>query len=173
MKITDNHKLKTSKIMNQLRAKFDVYSYWNDEELDKNFPPPKKTTTREFKDNVEADEEHKNKSALDLEKEGIQGITLRERLLMELKYFNKTGNHLDIENVTLCSGSRYSVGGVPGVYWDSDYRKVYVVWGNQSHSSSNLRARAVVSVPLSSESCTLESAISKVKEAGYLIYKQI
>ncbi len=34
------------------------------------------------------------------------GITLLERLLFEGKYFDETGKHLDLESVTLCSGSR-------------------------------------------------------------------
>lgn len=72
---------KTSKILNECRAKFDAYSYLSDEELDKDFPIPKELTTRYFKKCVEADEENKNKSADDLEKEGVQGITLRERLV--------------------------------------------------------------------------------------------
>jgi len=66
---------------------------------------------------VEADEELKNKSANMLKEEEILGITLEERFLYELKYFKETGAHLDIKNVTLCSGSRYSDGDVPRVLW--------------------------------------------------------
>jgi hypothetical protein len=36
----------------------------------------------------------------------IRGHYLLERLLYELKYFAETGKHLDIDNLTLCSGSR-------------------------------------------------------------------
>ncbi|TSD01539.1 MAG: Uncharacterized protein Athens071426_660, partial [Parcubacteria group bacterium Athens0714_26] len=60
------------------------------------------------KTTVEADEELKNLSASNQLKDkdkGIKGITLLERIVLELFYFWKTGNHLDIENVTLCLGS--------------------------------------------------------------------
>jgi len=120
MKITENNK-KTSEIMNEMRSKFKVWSWYTNEQLDKDFPPPKEITTREFADNVEADEEYKNMSANDLgEIKGFQGITLRERLLMEIQYFDKTGKHLDVDNITLCSGSRCSDGDVPYVGRDGD-----------------------------------------------------
>jgi len=78
-----------------------------------------------FRDRVEADEELKYKSANMLKEEGIPGITLEERFLYELKYFKETGNHLDIKNVTYCSGSRYSDGNVPLVDWSDDRLKVF------------------------------------------------
>ena len=70
------------------------------------------------RDRVEADKELKNLSVEDLKERKIIGITLEERLLYELKYFRETGKHLDVHNVTLCSGSLYSDGrAVPSVYW--------------------------------------------------------
>jgi len=98
-----------------------------------------------FKANIEADPEYVNKSANDLKEEKIQGITLLERLLLELAYFLATKKHLDIENITLCSGSRYSGGCVPGVDWSADDRKLFVDWYGPQHRHSDLRARAVVS----------------------------
>lgn len=91
----------------------------------------------------EADEDLKNKSANDLEKEGIPGITLRERLLYELAYFNKTGQHLDVKNVTLCAGSRDSGGRVPRVRWGSD--ELYVRWYAPGSRGDDLRSRRAVS----------------------------
>ncbi len=176
IKIIDDGKKKTSEILVEMRSKFNVWCYLDDAKLDKDFPPPKKATTRYFLDTVEADESLKNKSADDLEREEVEGITLRERLIMELEYFEKTGNHLDAENVTLCSGSRGSGGGVPDVYWRADSREVFVCWSSPSSSRSDLRARAAVFKPSDSTLvtyATLEAAIERVKKEGYVIYKQI
>lgn len=137
-------KQKTSEIIAKMRKLFDVYSFYDDKQLDKDFPPPKQISTRHFAKNIEADEEYKNMSANDLDEKGVKGITLRERLLMEIQYFKETGNHLDVDNVTLCSGSRDSGGDVPSVYWDSARRGVYVDWGGLSRSYSSLRARVAV-----------------------------
>lgn len=48
--------------------------------------------------NVEADEEFKNLSANQLKKRNHQGITLLERLLLELAYYLTTNQHLDIQS---------------------------------------------------------------------------
>ncbi|MBN1158797.1 MAG: hypothetical protein JXA61_05405 [Bacteroidales bacterium] len=37
----------------------------------------------------------------------INNITLLERLIYELKYYDETRNHLDIETFTVCSGSHF------------------------------------------------------------------
>src|SRR3989344_2728660 len=60
---------------------------------------------RSFLAVIEADEENANKSANQLKEEGHEDITLMERLFLELVYFLMTGEHLDVINVTLCSGS--------------------------------------------------------------------
>ncbi len=70
-----------------------------------------------FRDRVEADEELANRSANELQRRAISGITLAERLVLELDYFSRTGKHLDIRSITLCSGSRCGDGGVPCVAW--------------------------------------------------------
>lgn len=67
------------------------------------------------RDNRESDEEwvdHSSGSLRDLE---MKGETLLERLLHEFVYYIETGDHLDVMNVTLCSGSRDRDGYVPGV----------------------------------------------------------
>lgn len=97
-----------------------------------------------FQSNIEADEENKNKSADQLQKSGHKGITLLERLLLELACFLTTGKHLDVKNVTLCTGSRSSDGGAPDVRWGSDRRKVYVRWYYSGYRYDSLRARSVV-----------------------------
>ncbi|MDD2758039.1 MAG: hypothetical protein PHD72_01535 [Patescibacteria group bacterium] len=62
---------------------------------------------------VEADEENKGLSANQIAERKLVTMTLLERIVLELFYFWKTGKHLDIQNVTLCSGSRSSDGRVP------------------------------------------------------------
>jgi hypothetical protein len=137
-------KQQTSEILTECKKLFNVWSFFDEKRIDKDFPPPKKIGTRYFAKNVEADEAYKNKSAQDLEKEGGKFITLRERLLMELDYFKETGNHLDIENWTLCAGSRYADGSVPDVRWCSYDRGLYVHWCSVDNRYPSLRARAAV-----------------------------
>lgn len=93
---------------------------------------------------VEADEELKNKSANDLTREGMNCITLEERMLLEIMYFVMTGKHLDLKSWTLCAGSRDPDGHVPGVGWGPDDRRVGVVWTLPGFRSGGIRARAVV-----------------------------
>ncbi|MDD5341323.1 MAG: hypothetical protein PHC97_02690 [Patescibacteria group bacterium] len=96
-----------------------------------------------FRDRVEADEELKKLSANELKERGIVGATLEERLLHEQVYFLETGKHLDVENATLCSGSRYGDGGVPSVRWGDSGLGVF--WCGPGFCRDLLRARAAVS----------------------------
>jgi hypothetical protein len=91
-------------------------------------------------DRVE-DEENKKFSADDLAKRNILGSTCLERLIHGYKYRVKTGKHLDIKNWTLCSGSRYSDGSVPCVFF-SDVG-VSVGWCSSSGAFSDFPARSV------------------------------
>jgi hypothetical protein len=93
------------------------------------------------RDRIEADEENKNLSADELARRTILGSTCLERLIHGYKYRVKTGKHLDIDNWTLCSGSRDSGGSVPHVYFNDD--EVNVGWCNSSAARSDLRARSV------------------------------
>jgi len=130
----------TKYLFNECKKLFPIWIY-DKEELNKITSDRKGDYTVYFRDRVEADEELKSKSADDLSREGIKGITLEERLVLEIDYFNKTGKHLDIENVTLCSGSRYSDGGVPDV--DFVDGGVGVYWHYSSDADSGLRSRSV------------------------------
>lgn len=96
------------------------------------------------RDVVEADKGLKNLSANDLKRQETKGVTLTERMLHELKYFLETGKHLDIENVTLCSGSRRSDGRVPGARW-GDCR-FCIRWDDPGDAHARLRAREAVSL---------------------------
>jgi hypothetical protein len=98
-----------------------------------------------FRKRIEADEETKNLSANDLANQKIAGCTLLERLVMILMHFEATGEQLDLNNVTLCSGSRGAGGGVPRVYWNSDVFELNVRWYTVGFSGSSLRARVAVS----------------------------
>ena len=137
-KITEDNR-KTSEIMKEMKSLFNVWSYYDDKRLDKDFPPPKEITTREFPYSIEPTE--LGKSASD-DKE-MTGITLRERLLLEILYFKETGSHLDIKGWTICSGSRHSDGDVPYVYFNPSDGKVKVCWYNldNSHPMNGLRQK--------------------------------
>ncbi len=95
-----------------------------------------------FRDRVEADEEMKNIYANQLKKQKVISITLEERLLMELKFYQETGKHLDVSNITLCAGSRHDGGNVPGVDWlDSELE---VSWYDPDNQHDDLRCRVAV-----------------------------
>lgn len=95
--------------------------------------------------NIEADEDMKGKPAEDLIK--TPTIVLLERIVLEGAFYVATKQHLDIENVTLCASSRYGGGNVPSANWDGGEFSVY--WCNVRDANSKLRARRVVSLPLS------------------------
>jgi len=115
-----------------------------------------------FKDCVEADEELKNTSANELKEKGIIGITLPERLKMELDFFKETGKHLDVENITLCSGSRLSDGFVPFVYWFVGGLRVH--YFSPGIANGRLRSRQAVSSTSNLKSFNLDSFdLSQIK----------
>lgn len=125
---------------------FPTYSYLGDD-LDKAVTKNDRTSqtayAKRFRDRVEADEELKNLSANQIAEKKIQGITLLERLLLELWYFFQTGGgHLDLQNITLCAGSRNFDGLVPYVLWDGDGLGVYYYYPGSGRDA--LRARAAV-----------------------------
>lgn len=124
----------------------DLYKENLDSTVTKNDRTPKDRSYGVWiRDRCEADEELKGKSADDLEQLKVQGITLLERLVLGTGYLFEKMSHMDRENVTLCSGSGFWVGGVPSVSWFTVNFKVYVRWCSVSCSSLGLRTRAVVS----------------------------
>ncbi len=141
--IVDDGKKRTSELIAELR-KINPVSVYHESEVDKEFPAPSKATSRKFLLTQEADEDLKNMSANDLDREGVIGITLRERLLYELGYFEKTGQYLDEKTITLCAGSRYSDGYVPGV--DRSSGKIFIYWYFPDRRNDNLRSRREVSL---------------------------
>jgi len=119
---------------------------WTDKNLDEIVESERTAENNHYviwvRNRIEADEELKNLSANDLKKKKIPSITLEERLIYELKYFKETKSHLDIENVTLCAGSRYSDGSVPYVFWYDG--KLKVRWHRPGNRHNHLRSRRVV-----------------------------
>ena len=132
-------------LFEECKKLFPIWIY-DESQLDKITSKRNGNYTIYFKKNIEADQENANMSANDLKKRGKQEITLEERLLMEIQYFKETGKHLDINNITLCAGSRYSDGYIPYVCWDADNRKVFVYWSNLDIHNSHLRARSAVKI---------------------------
>lgn len=132
-------------VLTECKKFFPIWRY-SDRNLDEMITSErtsKETYRITFKDTQEADEEYKNMSANDLKEKGISGTTLLERLIMELDYFKETDKHLDIDNWTLCAGSRSSDGYVPYVYWD--VVGLHVRWTHADNRYSDLRARVAVS----------------------------
>lgn len=98
-----------------------------------------------IRDRQESDEELKSLSANDLKRRKVSGITLLERLVAGTGYLFDEQCYMDVKNITLCSGSRYSYGSVPNVGWHVDGRRLCVGWCSADCADDGLRTRAVVS----------------------------
>ena len=92
------------------------------------------------RDEAEPDKEFLGKSTRQADPDMKIGITLLERIIFEIKYFAETGKHLDVKGLTLCSGSRNSVGGVPSAYWYYDEFRVDYYDLDSSHSIGGVRS---------------------------------
>lgn len=138
--------LTPEKIVSVLKKRMAVWKYADN--LDTVISIRKTTQSYAIwvRDRQEADEELRNKSANDLQNEGINCITLEERLLLELQYFLETNQHLDEQNWTLCAGSRFPYGDAPYVDWDPFDRRLKVSWYYPDSAYGSLRGRSVVSV---------------------------
>ena len=106
---------------------------------------PTKSYFIKVRDRQEADEELKNLSANDIKTRCLTTETLTERLVHEAVYYYRTGEHLDVSNITLCSGSRNQDGSVPDVDWRRLFGRVHVSCYFSGGSSGILRSRQVVS----------------------------
>ncbi|MDP3661407.1 MAG: hypothetical protein Q8R17_00945 [bacterium] len=135
-----------NRVYDSCEKKFPCWRYTGD--LDKGVPTNDRVPNEHYavllRDRVEADEELKNLSADDLAEQKVNGVTLLERLLLELKYFRETGKHLDIKNITLCSGSRRAGGSVPYAFWRGGGFRVD--WCDRRDQSPRLRSREAVSL---------------------------
>ena len=130
------------------RLKVNVWSYIDDLDalVNENDRDPKDGSYVIYcRQTIEADEQFKSLSVNELKTQGIKGLTLTERLLIEPAYFLATDGHLDVQNLTLCSGSRRPDGRVPSVSWDLDDRRVYVSVWSPSDRRVNLCCREAIS----------------------------
>jgi len=95
------------------------------------------------RDAVEADEDMRGKSALQILVEQFTTETLEERIVHELVFHAETKEHLDRTNWTLCAGSRDPDGLVLDCSWrDGGFG---VGSSDPGYASGALRARVVVS----------------------------
>lgn len=77
----------------------------------------------------------------------LPGITLLERLVYELKYFEETGGeHLDLRSQTLCSGSRTEDGYIPSVTY-GEHDQVVISFEHPKDRSHKSRVRTVIANP--------------------------
>lgn len=145
--VVANTTLTNSCVFEACKASFPSWRYWNDLDsgvLENERDPKNGTYAVWFRDKIEADEGLKDKSACDIRAMDLKTITLLERQLFELVYFMETGRHLDIENWTLCSGSRDLGGHVPGT--NGDYDRFRVGYGFPEEHDPSLRSREAVSL---------------------------
>ncbi len=135
--------LTPEKIYAAMKRRMPAWKYSDNLDSIESVRKADKTYSIWVRDRQEADEELKNKSANNLKSDGTNCITLEERLLLEMMFFRGTGKHQDIQNITLCAGSRDGDGGVPYVLWTVD--EVRVDWSHPGYADGNLRVRSVVS----------------------------
>ncbi|MDD5749429.1 MAG: hypothetical protein PHO91_01420 [Patescibacteria group bacterium] len=139
--------LKLNDVLKAMKKCFPVSSYIDD--LDKDVIDNVRVSDCNYairiRERVEADEELKNLSANKLRQQGVNAMTLLERLVYELKYFSETNEHLDVQNWTLCAGSRGRDGGVPCVFWLAGNGRLRVGWFFPGFAVGFLRARQSVS----------------------------
>lgn len=97
------------------------------------------------RDGVEPDEKYLGKSTNQADPGMTIGVTLLERMVHGILFFDETGTHLDIKGVTFCTGSRYSDGSVPYMDWYPDGSGVRVGWCYLGHSDGEFGLREAVS----------------------------
>ncbi|MDO8569650.1 MAG: hypothetical protein Q7R89_02675 [bacterium] len=139
---TNNHPLQGTQ--GALKKHFPCWQYANDldQEITVNDRDPKNGSYAVWvKDVRETDEDLAGLSADDLAEKKIPGIITLERQLLEADYFFENGEHLDQQNITLCSGSRNRDGGVPNASCDAD--GFSVCWYDSSNRDPVLRSRRV------------------------------
>jgi len=132
--------------MNALKKHFKCYQYDDDldEAIVENDRDPRNGSYALWvRDVREADEENANLSVNDLKVTGHLDMTVLEHMLLEADYFFEHGVHLDLQNVTLCAGSRGRDGGVPGGDWCVGRFGIDRYGASSRRRYSNLRSRTV------------------------------
>ena len=93
---------------------------------------------------TEADSNLKNKAACDLLGVNMSLITFLERCLLEIIFFSfiSVGNHLDIQNKTLCAGSHYlNEAAIPDFGFEGG--QVCISWTGAAYNGDKVRCRQV------------------------------
>ncbi|HEY9480734.1 MAG TPA: hypothetical protein VIR98_00705 [Candidatus Paceibacterota bacterium] len=98
------------------------------------------------RESVEPDDDLCNMSAGMVKKRKLKTETLAERLVHGHQFFFETQQYLDVNDWTICSGSRYSGGGVPSVRWDDAGREVQVGWDGVGGRGPSSGPRAAVTL---------------------------
>lgn len=75
--------------------------------------PRQRTYSFLIRNTIEADSVHRNKPVLSFQEQKLRGITLLERLVLELFFWYQNQKHLDLSGFTVCSGSRWDNNSVP------------------------------------------------------------
>jgi hypothetical protein len=124
------------------RKFFPCWSYHDD--LDQNIwinerDPKKGNYLIIVRDVIEADEDHRDKSADTIKIKSIHTETLLERMLHEIFSFSMRRRHLDVHRSTLCSGSRDRDGEVPLAGWNDKMFMITSVLSNQADKSLSSR----------------------------------
>jgi hypothetical protein len=131
-----------------MRAKFKVWVYRED--LDASVTVNTRTSAQSYaiwvRDGVEPDEKYLGQSIRQADLDGKIGMTLLERMVLEVKYFVETEKHLDEKGLTFCTGSRDSDGDVPCVYFFPGTGRVRVGWGGLGNSNEAFGLRSAVSL---------------------------
>lgn len=141
MKIVDDPSVKTSDLMKKFKDKFKVYSQWNNDELDKNFPAPKTPTKRYFK--KEQEPEMLGKSWNDIKSEvGNKAMNFREYILAFSQYFEETGKYLD--DTTWTNLQNLPDGRVARGYWSPLSSEVRFFWYYPDYRFSHGGARMAI-----------------------------
>jgi hypothetical protein len=128
----------------------ELFNAWKftDKPLDDVVTQNSRTPTTHYaiwvRNTIEQDPEYLGKSIKDADPDMKIGITLLERLILELKHYQETKQHLDIKGITFCTGSRDAGGGVPCVYWLGGYSGLKVHWYDLGYCYSECGTRAAV-----------------------------
>jgi hypothetical protein len=134
-------------IMREMEKHFKISRTISDSQINvmKNDRTPYKDYCVLVNKNVEADQDLINLTDRQLsEWVDFQGITLLERLLLEMLYYHVSrGKHLDSKSRTLCSGSHGSLGGVPSVGWLAGEKALTIDLEGPDDTSPRLRARRI------------------------------
>lgn len=96
------------------------------------------------RDQVGPDPKLMGLSANQIVEQGLNTMTLMERMYFELVHFWETGEHLDPRTLTLCAGSRASDGDVPYADWNDGKFKVY--WCKPDCRDPSIGARQAVTL---------------------------